>query len=99
MNTICSRKPGAQGLMPSSAKDGERARTILCMSPKHVNLVDEGLDLAIRIGVLEDSPLIVRKLAPSRLVFCASPAYLAAHGTPREPGELARHNCLRVNLL
>jgi len=68
-------------------------------SAAHVNLVDEGLDLAIRIGVLEDSPLIVRKLAPSRLVLCAAPAYLKEHGKPREPGDLARHNCLCTNLL
>ena len=58
----------------------------IAVSPAHVSLVDEGLDLAIRIGVLEDSPLVVRKLAPSRLVVCAAPAYLKQHGTPREPG-------------
>jgi DNA-binding transcriptional LysR family regulator len=68
-------------------------------SAAHVNLVDEGLDLAIRIGVLADSPLVVRRLAPSRLVVCAAPAYLAAHGTPREPGDLAGHNCLCTGLL
>lgn len=71
----------------------------IALSAAHVNLVDEGLDLAIRIGVLEDSPLVVRKLAPSRLVVCAAPAYLKAHGTPREPGDLAKHNCLCTSLL
>jgi DNA-binding transcriptional LysR family regulator len=71
----------------------------ISLSPTHVNLVDEGLDLAIRIGVLEDSPLVVRKLAPSRLVLCAAPAYLRERGAPREPGELARHNCLCTTLL
>jgi DNA-binding transcriptional LysR family regulator len=71
----------------------------ISLSPAHVNLVDEGLDLAIRIGVLEDSPLVVRKLAPSRLIVCATPAYLKKHGAPREPGDLARHNCLCTNLL
>ena len=70
----------------------------IALSPRHVNLVEEGLDLAIRIGVLEDSPLVVRKLAPSRLILCAAPAYLRDHGTPREPGELARHNCLCISL-
>lgn len=69
------------------------------LSPAHVNLVDEGLDLAIRIGVLADSPLIVRKLAPSRLVVCAAPAYLKAHGMPQDPNDLARHNCLCTSLL
>jgi DNA-binding transcriptional LysR family regulator len=71
----------------------------ITLSPAHVNLVDEGLDLAIRIGVLEDSPLVVRKLAPSRLVVCATPAYLKERGTPRQPEELASHNCLCTNLL
>jgi DNA-binding transcriptional LysR family regulator len=71
----------------------------ITLSPAHVSLVEEGLDLAIRIGVLEDSPLVVRRLAPSRLVFCASPAYLKACGMPREPGELAKHNCLCTGLL
>jgi DNA-binding transcriptional LysR family regulator len=71
----------------------------ISLSSTHVNLVDEGLDLAIRIGVLEDSPLVVRKLAPSRLVICAAPAYLRDRGTPHEPGELARHNCLCTSLL
>lgn len=71
----------------------------ITLSPRHVDLVDEGLDLAIRIGVLEGSPLVVRKLAPSRLVLCAAPAYLKAHGTPRTPDELARHNCLCTAVL
>ena len=71
----------------------------IALSPAHVSLVDEGLDLAIRIGVLEDSPLVVRSLAPSRLVACAAPAYLDAHGVPREPGDLAGHNCLCASLL
>ena len=71
----------------------------IALSPAHVNLVDEGLDLAIRIGVLEDSPLVVRKLALSRLVVCAAPAYLKKYGAPREPDELAKHNCLCTSLL
>jgi DNA-binding transcriptional LysR family regulator len=68
----------------------------ISLSAAHVKLVDEGVDLAIRIGVLEDSPLVVRKLAPSRLVLCASPGYLKQHGTPRAPADLAKHNCLGV---
>jgi DNA-binding transcriptional LysR family regulator len=68
-------------------------------SAGHVNLVEEGLDLAIRIGVLQDSALVVRKLARSRLILCAAPAYLSKHGAPREPGDLARHNCLCVSLM
>src|SRR5919197_1077153 len=71
----------------------------ISLSPAHVDLVDEGLDLAIRIGVLEDSPLVVRRLASSRLIVCAAPAYLKARGVPREPDELARHNCLCTAVL
>jgi DNA-binding transcriptional LysR family regulator len=71
----------------------------ITLSTAHVNLVDEGLDLAIRIGVLEDSALVVRKLAQSRLVVCAAPAYLKERGKPREPGDLAKHNCLCTSLL
>src|SRR5437660_12155754 len=57
----------------------------ITLGPAHVNLVDEGLDLAIRIGVLQDSALVVRKPALSRLVVCATPAYLMERGKPREP--------------
>jgi DNA-binding transcriptional LysR family regulator len=71
----------------------------ITLSARHVNLVDEGLDLAIRIGVLEDSPLVVRKLALSRLVLCAAPGYLREHGAPRTPEDLSRHNCLCITTL
>jgi DNA-binding transcriptional LysR family regulator len=69
------------------------------LSPAYVDLVEQGLDLAIRIGVLEHSSLIVRKLAPSRLILCGAPSYFEKHGTPREPAELARFNCLCTSLL
>ena len=59
-----------------------------------VNLVDEGFDVGVRIGQLEDSSLIARKLAPVRLVTCASPAYLQAHGSPQTPAELAGHRTI-----
>ncbi|WGS17510.1 MULTISPECIES: LysR family transcriptional regulator [unclassified Bradyrhizobium] len=71
----------------------------ITLSPAHVNLVDEGLDLAIRIGVLEDSRLVVRKLAPSRIILCAAPAYLDARGMPRKPEDLTQHNCICTALL
>jgi DNA-binding transcriptional LysR family regulator len=66
----------------------------IALSAKHVDLVDEGLDLAIRIGALTDSALVVRKLAPSRIVLCAAPGYLRTHGEPDQPQALAAHNCL-----
>ncbi len=59
-----------------------------------VDLAAQGIDVAIRIGPLRDSNLVARVLAPSRLVICASPDYLAAHGVPQHPDELAEHQCL-----
>jgi DNA-binding transcriptional LysR family regulator len=59
-----------------------------------VNLVEEGFDVAVRIGRLEDSSLVARKLAAVRLVTCAAPAYLAAAGTPETPDDLATHEAI-----
>ena len=53
-----------------------------------------GIDVALRIGALQDSQLIARKIAPSPRVLCASPAYLAKHGTPLRPDDLGTHNCM-----
>lgn len=61
---------------------------------RYVDLIEEGIDLAIRIGGAEDSRLIARTLAPHRLVTCATPAYLEAHGTPVNLNDLADHSCL-----
>ena len=66
----------------------------LTMTDSVVNLVEERLDVAIRIGSLGSSRLIARKLAPHRRVVCASPDYLGAHGEPTAPADLARHACL-----
>ncbi|MDR5854634.1 LysR substrate-binding domain-containing protein [Caballeronia sp. LZ062] len=66
----------------------------LRMTDQIVDLVDEGIDLAIRIGALKDSTLVARKLASNRRVLCASPAYLEQHGTPRHPADLALHECV-----
>ena len=66
----------------------------LSMTADTIDLVESGIDLAIRIGHLEDSSLIARKIAMSRSLLCASPAYLAEHGAPAHPSELAAHCCL-----
>jgi DNA-binding transcriptional LysR family regulator len=63
-------------------------------SERAVNLVEEGVDLAIRIGDLADSSMIVRKLAATPLVTVATPAYLTAHGIPTTPGDLKEHSCV-----
>lgn len=67
-------------------------------SDRLVALVEENFDLALRIGTLADSSLIARPLAPVTLLTCAAPAYLAKHGTPTHPEQLAEHNCLLYTL-
>jgi DNA-binding transcriptional LysR family regulator len=66
----------------------------LVLDDRWVDLVEEGFDVAIRIGQLADSSLVARRLAPSREVICASPTYLARRGEPRSPQELNAHDCL-----
>ena len=68
------------------------------LNDRMVDLVEEGWDLAVRIGLLRDQTLVARRLAPCRLMLAASPSYLAQHGTPRVVGDLARHNCLVYTL-
>jgi DNA-binding transcriptional LysR family regulator len=70
----------------------------LGLSDRYVDLIDEGWDLAVRIGLLQESSLVARYLAPCRVVLCAAPAYLAARGTPHVLADLAAHNCLGYTL-
>ncbi len=65
------------------------------LDDRKVDLVEEGYDLAIRTGVLEDSGLLARKLAPHRFELCAAPSYLERHGQPDTLDDLARHVCIR----
>ena len=64
------------------------------LDDRFVNLVEEGLDVAVRIGKLSDSSLVARRLATTQVVACASPSYLAEHGEPETPEDLATHECL-----
>ena len=66
----------------------------LVLADRFVNLVDEGFDLAIRIGQLTDSSLIARKLEQISVMVCASPDYLEQAGIPESPEELQNHNCI-----
>jgi DNA-binding transcriptional LysR family regulator len=61
---------------------------------RFVDLIDEGYDLAVRIGTLADSSLIARRVALSRLVVCAAPAYWVRRGRPAHPQDLTGHDCL-----
>jgi DNA-binding transcriptional LysR family regulator len=66
----------------------------LVLDDRVVNFVEEGFDVAVRIGDLADSSLVARALRPYRSVLCASPAYLERHGMPQAPEDLAGHDCL-----
>lgn len=65
---------------------------------RNVDLVAEGIDVGLRVGIMSDSNLVARKLCPVRLVLCASPEYLRKHGRPRTVADLAQHNCLTFTL-
>lgn len=71
----------------------------LQLNDRKVDIVEEGFDIALRIGHLKSSSLIARRIAPVRLVMCASPDYLARHGTPRSPEDLQRHRYLRYSYI
>jgi DNA-binding transcriptional LysR family regulator len=66
----------------------------LSLTDRFVDLINEGVDLAIRVGSLSDSQLVARRLCTNHRILVASPAYLERHGTPREPSDLGRHECL-----
>lgn len=66
----------------------------MVLGDEQFDLVEQGFDLAIRISDLKDSNLIARKLGEIRQIVCASPDYLARHGTPKKPEDLIQHNCL-----
>ena len=63
-------------------------------SNRFVDVVGERFDLAVRLGELNDSRLVARRVCARRRLLCASPAYLAQHGTPRRPEDLSEHPCL-----
>ncbi|RUW67561.1 LysR family transcriptional regulator, partial [Mesorhizobium sp. M4B.F.Ca.ET.049.02.1.2] len=71
----------------------------LTLSDQITQLVDEHIDLAVRIGDLPDSSLVAIRVGAIRRVVCASPPYLAAHGTPQTPGDLAAHSCVTFDNL
>lgn len=71
----------------------------LQLNDRKVDIVEEGFDIALRIGHLKSSSLIAKRIAPVRLVTCASPAYLAEHGTPQRPEDLRDHRYLRYSYM
>jgi DNA-binding transcriptional LysR family regulator len=66
----------------------------LSLQDRPVNLLEEHVDVALRIGTLADSSLIAVRIGEIRRVVCASPAYLKARGTPKSPDDLSTHDCI-----
>ena len=92
----CSTSFGVPHLAPAIGAFQARypdVRFDISASSRFVDLVEEGLDLAIRIGDLGNPNLIARKIGSMRLITCASPEYLKRKGTPKHPDDLAKHNC------
>src|SRR5579862_7451509 len=69
-------------------------RLELMFTDRSVDLIEEGMDLAIRLDELPDSTMVARRLAPHRRVLCGAPAYFERHGVPKSPEDLTRHNCM-----
>jgi len=84
-------------LMPSFLTEHRDLTLTLSLNDRVVDLIGEGIDVAIRIADLSDSNLIGVKLADNKRVVVASPAYLKRHGTPRSLDDLSRHNCLAIS--
>jgi DNA-binding transcriptional LysR family regulator len=81
-------------LLPAFLARHPKLRLSVHLSDNVVDLIGDGFDLAIRIGTLEDSGLVARRIASNRRVLCASPDYLRRRGRPLVPADLAGHECL-----
>lgn len=85
-------------LIPNMLERYPNLQIQLTMTDSIVNLVEEGFDVGIRIGVLTDSTLVARKLGVPKRVVVASPAYLKRHGVPKCPDDLKDHQCLKLSI-
>jgi DNA-binding transcriptional LysR family regulator len=81
-------------LMPKFRQRHPDVTIDLSLTDRHVDLVDEGFDVAVRIADLPSSGLIARKLAPAPIHICATPAYFSKHGRPGHPQDLTEHQCV-----
>ena len=69
-------------------------KVVMTMGDRFVDLTEEEVDVILRIGALEDSAMVARRIYDARFVTCAAPEYIARHGAPKTPRDLAKHNCL-----
>jgi DNA-binding transcriptional LysR family regulator len=102
LKLTCPITFGERHLAPAIAAFATRhpqLRFDVDLSDRVVDLVDEGCDLAVRIGSAGASTLIARRIGETQLVCCAAPAYVATAGAPATPAELVRHPCLAYTYL
>jgi DNA-binding transcriptional LysR family regulator len=98
VSTVAFAKAQLLPLMPDFLADFPDIRLSLELTDRPVDLAAEAVDVAIRFTEqLDDPAVIARRLAGNRRVICAAPEYLARHGTPSTPADLAGHNCLRLS--
>jgi DNA-binding transcriptional LysR family regulator len=83
-------------LIDSFMAEHPQVRVDLTLTDGYVDLVAQGIDLALRFGTLKDSTLQQRKLGSNRRLVCAAPSYLKRHCIPRKPADLADHDCIRI---
>lgn len=69
-------------------------KVVVTLGDRFVDLTEEEVDVILRVGVLDDSTMVARRVYDARFVTCAAPAYVARHGRPKSPSDLVRHNCL-----
>ncbi|NVE01457.1 LysR family transcriptional regulator [Massilia sp. BJB1822] len=88
---------GSQCLAPAMVEYLDRYPEVsldLELSNRKADVVEEGLDAVVRIGLLKDTSMVARPLRPLHMIICAAPAYLERHGTPLTPADLSRHRCM-----
>ena len=85
-------------LLAQFAAAHPRLRVRLELDDRMVDIVAQGMDLALRIGHLDDSSLVARPILPIPMLLCAAPAYLERHGTPRQAADLTEHVCLHYSI-
>jgi len=85
-------------LMAPFAAEHPNVTVELGLNDRRIDLIEEGWDMTVRIGTLDESRLVARKIADAAVVLCAAPAYWRKHGKPTQAAELSLHNCLRYSL-
>ena len=97
-STVAFAKSQLMPLMPEFTRLNPDVKLSFELTDRLVDLVEERIDMAIRFTEqLNDPNAVARKLATNKRVFVAAPSYIDAHGEPKTPGELAKHNCLRLS--